>query len=303
MFEENSLTVLLASFFYTHGYLRIAGLGSFQLKEGTAPVTDEHGDQLFPEGSIMFTYQAEEKIDPELIGFILERSRKMKALATADIISLADAARELLNIGQSYTLTGIAKVMPLGNCKFQVVPTMIFPNFLESGPRPGRRPRPAPKAPKVPKVPLARPPKRARVHSQVTNRSIGGMAILGICLAITGLLVYFLFFTDHPATADRISVPQAYSAARPDTAASAGTAEKDGLLHYEVIFERAGRSRALHRYRQLTGWGHEVVLHTRDSVRYTLAIPVATAAADTEAVKDSIRILYGHPVYIRYLGQ
>lgn len=299
MFEENSLTVLLASFFYTHRHLHIAGLGSLELKEGSSPLPDEHGNQAFPEGSIAFTYYPAEKSDPELIDFITERSRKMKALATSDVASIADAARELLNIGQSYTFTGIVKLMPLGNCKFRVVPTMVFPNLLESNAGSATHSGPLKK---IPKTPLPRPVEEASVHSQVRVRSPGGLLILGTGLVVMALLVYFLFFTGHAASPDQVP-SQTYTSAAPDAPAPLGSMENNGVLHYEVIFEKAGRSRALQRYRQLTAWGHDVILHTRDSVRYTLAVPVATMAADTEAVKDSIRALYGHPVYIRYPEQ
>jgi hypothetical protein len=292
MLEENSLTILLASFFYEHRRLGIAGLGHLMLREGAAPVPDERGQPRFPEGSILFTYDPQERDDPELIDYITERSRKMRALATSDVSSVAAAARELLNIGQSYTFTGIAKLMPLGNRKFQVVPTPIFPNLLENKGTPVKPP---------PKIPLPRPAREAHVYSGVRSRSLGGVAILGICVAAAAVLVYFLFFTGHGPRATSMEPQSAYSAAVPDTMAPIGKAEDDGLLHYEVIFEHAGRDRALQRYHQLTGWGHDIILHTRDSVRYTLAVPVATAPSDTEAVKDSIRILYGHPVYIRYM--
>jgi hypothetical protein len=292
MLEENSLTILLASFFYEHRRLAVAGLGRLMLGEEATPVSDEHGQLRFPGGSIVFIFDPNEKDDPGLIDYITDRSRKMRALAASDVSSVAAAARELLNIGQSYTFTGIAKLMPLGNRKFQVVPTPVFPNLLEN--------RGAPVKP-APRTPLPRPPRAARVYSGARSPSMGGLAILAICVAAAAVLVYFLFFTGRSQTAGSAGQQPAYSSAVADTVAPLGNMENDGLLHYEVIFEHAGRDRALQRYRQLTGWGHDVVLHTSDSVRYTLAIPVATAAADTEAVKDSIRVLYGHPVYIRYL--
>ncbi|HEX5553762.1 MAG TPA: hypothetical protein VFX43_10985 [Chitinophagaceae bacterium] len=305
MFDENSLTVLLASFFYDHGYLDLPELGRFELKEGTMPAMDEHqGHRVLPPGSISFTYNPREQVDPELIGFITSRSRKMKALAISDLGSMADAAKEMLNLGQSYTFTGIATILPSTHGNFEVVPDRIFPNLLSDKP-PSKQTHKTASPEMVHQGELNPIIREGRIHSPGERRTIGSLIITGICVVIVALLVYFLFFNKTASSGDTLPVEAASHPVSSDTAAAgrAVPVPDDGLLHYEVVFEHANRERALQRYRQLTGWGHRIILRTKDSVSFNLAVPVASLSADTTAVKDSIQVLYGHPVYIRYLSR
>jgi len=294
MIEGNTLTALLASFFYQYSYLSIPGLGRFQLSGDVMPHPGEHHGKVFPKGSIVFTYNIHEEVDPGLIDFITSRTRKMKALALSDVRSVGEAAKEMLNLGQSYTFTGIATLVPRVQADLEVVPDNMPANLTVDktvSPDMFQSDRPVPF-------------NEGQIHSSGGRRSVGGVIIVGICLVLVALLVYFLFFHNRYSPEQSLSVNERNTVQdRPagDTASGTVPVRQDGLLHYEVVFEQATRERAFKRYRQLTGWGHPVILRTRDSVQFTLAVPVATPAADTPAVKDSIRALYGHPVYIRYL--
>ena len=101
MSETNSLTGLLAFFFYEHGHLSIPNLGRMELSGDSSPQTDENHLHTFPKGSISFIPNPSENLDPELVEYITSRTRKMEALAVADLNSISDVAKEMLNMRQS----------------------------------------------------------------------------------------------------------------------------------------------------------------------------------------------------------
>lgn len=290
MLEGNSLTTLLASFFYERRYVSIPRLGSFQLSPDASPDVERHHKDMLRKGSIFFSPDIHEKVDPELITYITERTRKMETLAISDLISLADQAREMLNMGQSYTFASLATLVPMQG-HFEVVPDH-FPPQASMHKGAGRGSFRQGDTKKI---------REAGVHSG-GGKSLGGVIMVGICVVIMAALVYFLFFhrgapREQPPSPREATLTPVTKAQDKDTAVSTS---QNGALHYEVVFEEASRDRALQRYRQLTSWGHPIILRTADSTTFTLAVPFTTLPRDTTSSKDSIATLYGHPVYIRF---
>lgn len=288
MYEEHTLSDLLALFFYEKGYLSIPKLGTFASQSGAASSMDGRpGDP----GSLTFSYDPNQGEDAELVDFIRGKTRKMRPVAQSDLLSLSGQAKETLNTGQSFTLAGVATVIPDARGGFTV----------ERHPSPHHL---AARKKEAPAFNTARKPpvREGRIHSSGGRRTVAGVAMTVVCVTLGALLVYFLFF-HGPASPSGTGHAVPGARAPGDTVLTpAGSAPApDGLLHYEAIFERATGEFALARYRQLTAWGHPVILETSDSVHYLLVIRLATPAADTTIVKDSISRLYGHPVDIRLL--
>lgn len=311
MLDSNSLTGLMASFFYDHRYLSIPGVGNLHLsEEGAAALTEENHHHTFPPGSISFVRNAREETDPELIEYITARTRKIKALAIADVDSFAGSAKEMLNMRQSYTFPGIATLAPDLHGVIQVFPEKpllaayhVKQNLKEHHPA------------EVTGSLMS----DSIVHSERGHRTFGGALIGVISVLIVAGLVYFLFlvpgsqdkesaikpekhFIPDPAEVKDQTPSPAQKTPEPALTPKVNSENLDsGGTRYEIVFEEADSTRAFWRYRQLTGWGHKIILHTADSLHYTLAVPYNGPASDTAAAKDSIRILYGHPVYIRSL--
>jgi hypothetical protein len=289
MYEEHTLSDLLALFFYEKGYLSIPKLGTFASESGAAfPVDSRPGNRA---GSISFSYDPNQAEDAELVDFITAKTRKMRPVAQSDLLSLSGQAKETLNTGQSFTLAGVATVIPEVRGGFAV----------EGDPSPHHL---AAKRKEPPAFNTARKPpfREGHIHSSGGRRTVAGVAMTLVCVALGALLVYFLFF-HGPTSPSRTGHDARETHALGDTPPTRtdAAAHPDGLLHYEAIFERATGEFALARYRQLTAWGHPVILETTDSVHYLLAVRMSTPAADTSFVKDSLSRLYGHPVDIRLL--
>lgn len=313
MLETNSLAGVLAFFFYEHGYLSIPEFGRLQLSGDSSPQMDENHLHVFPKGSISFISNPSEKPDTELIEYITSRTRKMKTLAISDLTFISDSAKEMLNMRQSYTFPGIATIAPDPRGGFIVIPEKLL-----SAPHPSRKQVTADLFGQDSKGDI---PQENEIHSSGGHRTFGGTIIAVVCVLVVIALVYFLFL--HKAgNASRIvsntndTIVPGNSVSReesrhpvkglsPDTVANytrESAISDRGLLNYEVVFEQADSARAFRRYNQLTGWGHKIIIKTKDSVNYTLAVSITSPVADTAAIKDSLRIFYGRPVYIRYLS-
>lgn len=274
MTEEHNLSELLAAYFRENGDLRLPGLGRFE--EDRPP--GAHPDAASAAPRRRFYENAWESPDPRLVDYITAHSRKMRSLAVSDLESLSAEAIEMLNVGQPFTFEGIGTLQKDAQGEI---------SFLDE-------------------VPVARTtdPLAAldagREKPLLPPGLFGGAGFVLIALGIVFALGYFLF-VHTPAPSQALTTPAKQPAPAGDKRPpAAGVETGTGPVRYEVVFETSPRPRALRRYRQLRGWGHEVLLRTSDSVMFTLAIPFQTPPGDTAKMKDSIRILYGRPVYIRF---
>lgn len=93
----------------------------------------------------------------------------------------------------------------------------------------------------------------------------------------------------------------AAAAAVTTAATNAIQATTDSLDFYVVFAEYDNLDKAQKRYQQLKGWGHAVEMHSKGPQLYKLAVPRRSVAADTAAVIDAVRTLYGgHHVYLEF---
>ncbi|GAA4308047.1 hypothetical protein [Compostibacter hankyongensis] len=281
MLHTQTLASLLKQYFYAQRVLPVPGLGTF--RAGTGEKAEQDGAEMPVE--LSFTQDARTEADDALIRYIMEKTGKMRSLALADLQSFAGQAREMLNIRQPFDFEGIGTLYmdPRGLIHLREAP----------------RTRETAAAPSS-----AHPLSRVKAHPAGKKRTGRNLLLaLSFLFVVLALLAGFYFFRMQgirkgplPAPA----APQESALVKPQQPpATDSAAAATGLLQYEVVFETAGKSRALHRYEELKSWGHHIRLTTHDSVRYTLSVPFRTAPEDSSAMKDSIFIQYGRPVYIR----
>lgn len=306
MTEGNTLTDLLTLYLYDNKYLSLPKLGRFDVSDEVDLSEPERVEfNRIPKEAIRFTANAQEETDTKLVRYITDHTRKMQSLAVADLFTLTDQASQMLNIFQPVSFAGIGTLNKNAKGEIHFTPGAYrselhkkysggtyLPDFSEKPSTPGiKTDTPASASSGLP-----------------ASRSGGGLIII-ICLIIAGVLIYFMF-SQGEENVDRrdVTVVEGVSgekdgdeAVKEDTQRAATPAQYSGILHYEVVFEHnVDSARAFHRYNQLTGWGHKVIMRTADSVHFTLAIPFTSPASDTAHAKDSIRILYGKPTTIRY---
>lgn len=287
MIQTTKIEELLALFLYEHGYLQMPQLGTFHLQD-YRPGAEDYPSPV-PDDKITFSWNPSEALDEALVAFITARTGKMRVLAIADLRSICDQAKEMLNMRQSYNFSGIGTIKMDTKGMVALLPASLTEHTTITEPR------------QKSAAPLTKSKARGRKNAR--------LVFIILVLLIAGACAYLFIwhktggdniFTQHQAS----TPPPATQMPGNDSAAVAMAPDNPdtarGSIHYEVVFETSHKERALYRYQQLTGWGHHIVMHTQDSAIFTLAVPFTTPPADTAAMKDSIQVFYGRPVYIRY---
>ncbi|MGH2644057.1 MAG: hypothetical protein ACRDE2_08920 [Chitinophagaceae bacterium] len=72
-------------------------------------------------------------------------------------------------------------------------------------------------------------------------------------------------------------------------------------IHYTIVFAvYNNKEKAMHQYHKMKGWGHPVVLLSKDTSTYELGMPFTTLPEDTTVSLVSMMKLYGDKVHIEY---
>jgi hypothetical protein len=101
------LAPLLAQYLYEHKKLDLAGIGTFLLD----PSVRTNPDAQHASEGISFQNNASVKDDEELISYISVHTGKMKPLASSDLNSYIEIARQFLNIGKPFQIEGIGTLV------------------------------------------------------------------------------------------------------------------------------------------------------------------------------------------------
>ncbi|RYY57013.1 MAG: hypothetical protein EOO09_04260 [Chitinophagaceae bacterium] len=307
------LTSLLIQFLYTNERLDLPGIGSFTLDRNIiAGFDNPKNRQPITEG-ISFVSKPSLTDSPELIRYISETTGKMKSLATADLESRLELAKQFLNLGKPFTFEGLGTLVrrPTGEVEFTqafVVPDPNRPILASTGFQ--ERQEVVKKHESV--------FSEQRKTGTVSRPIMAALVIGGIILAVgagywisrpagksevTAAVNNAIPTTDTPeiiASDSSAAVTPATTAVTETTATAAPAASRvvtaDGS--YKYVLEVAKSTRAFKRYNQLRTNLWNVELETKDSVDYKLILMLPKMNADTTRVLDSLTVMLGRKVYI-----
>jgi hypothetical protein len=281
---------LLVQHFYKTGEVTLQGMGSFTLSPDFVMPKDNDKDAELPGNAISFQYNSRAVEDDALIKFIVQQTRKMKALAAADLDSYLVLGKQFLNIGKPFKIDGIGMLEKnqQGELEFQIGTS--FNSKLE--------PIPADLKEKLinPEISFA-----SETKSEGSN--IKGVLIAGIIVAL-GLIAttVWYFFIRKTSSIENVVVKVSTDTAKaiavkPDTIALQAqtikpVAAADGYTFRVVFMETTDSAEAAYRMNVLTKRGHKIIMYKKDSLNYTLAEPFKLPLSDTAHIKDSLNRFY-----------
>jgi hypothetical protein len=318
------LAPLLAEFLYTHRKLDLPGIGSFLLDENVHPDLEQikAGKETISEG-ISFQANPGIKEAPELVDFISAATGKIRALASADLDSNLESARQFLNIGKPFLFDGIGSLSKLQNGQYDF--------------KPG-----------APVIEKANPRARGEQTEQEShNAAVEGfktifyapkvktnyrkivfvfLLLAGVGLAIWGGYKMYKNSTSanketaKAETDPPVETPNENTQTIPannstntqptnptDTATQPVTPPVTAPVistpagNYKFVVETADKLRGLTRFNKLKGFGLDIKMETRDSLSFKLYFVLPAMAADTSRLLDSLRRLYtpaGNKAYV-----
>lgn len=286
------LETLLVDFFNERHRLDLPGLGSFVRDEKSQSESD----------SISFTCNKTNFETPELIKYLSEQTGKMKSLADADLASHISSIIQFLNIGRLYYIEGLGTLSKAKNGFYEFsegAPAQEF-LFQDSASHTPTNPRAHIYSGEYKEVLQPKKP------SFTFSRNLVGLLFLGILLlAFWG--VYALLNNSKESTEEAAKAPETTtpvndtntaaqqsvdtsSIPKPENTAPASPQNNSGVFRF--IVERAGKERAMKRWKMLRDYDLDVSLYTKDSVDFEIYFTLPATANDTARIRDSLAPKY-----------
>lgn len=291
---------LLVQHLYDQKEVTLQGIGTFRLASDFVLPSDNDKDFVIPENALSFDYNKKAGEDEALISFIVQQTRKIRPLASADLDSYITLGKQFLNIGKPFRIEGIGTLQKNMAGEFTFAPGQFITPKLQEVPRPLKE----------------KSEDDISFDTAAIERSSGnGKKILLIAAGIIGLGLigwgawYFLNKKKEPVTADTQKVQQQTTTKDTNTVSQAPkpdslkpvvqTPAASGYTFKVVIKDYPNKLVAEQRYTKLSGYGHKLLLYSKDSATYKVAMPFTTPLSDTTRAKDSVRKkLFGGNPYI-----
>jgi len=281
--------------------ISLQGIGTFKINSSIPDTSDSDKVVVIPAEAISFEYNPKIKEDDVLIDFIVQNTKKIKPLASADLDSFLTLGRQFLNIGKPFTIQNLGTLEKLKSGELDFKP-----------------------GPLVQKVEVPKPKiedEGAEKHEenlfndyQKDTRSNNGRSLLFVgILVLLGIAAWAIwrygFKKEEPETAPTseaiIPVKDTVDAAaklRADSLAKAArltdslkNVQKnpaDSFTFKIVLKVTTDKDVALARLEKLKSYGRKVIMYTQDSVTYKVAEPFTLPLADTTRVLDSLNKYY-----------
>ena len=117
------LASILTQYLYTNKRLDLTSIGTFLL-DPSAILETENGKNSKQDITSGITFESNSAMpeSPELISYISSQMGKMKALASADLNSHLELARQFLNIGKPFLFEGIGNLVKTKSGQYEFIP-------------------------------------------------------------------------------------------------------------------------------------------------------------------------------------
>jgi len=281
------------------------GIGTFSI-QGSFPESADDKPQIIPAEAISFVYDPKVREDPDLITFLVQTTKKIKPLASADLDSFLALGRQFLNIGKPFLIhnLGTLEKTSAGTYEFHGGPVV-------------QRPEPHPV--KIEDAPSEMTEESGFDDFQKQTPARNGRSILYIFVVLlllaAGWAAWRYIFNKpatspapgtenivpvHDTTAEQSGQPAADtlhpSQKKSDSAAAVVPRPSDSVTFRILVFQTTDLALARAKMDKWTNMGRRIELYTDDSVTYKIAHPFSLPLRDTTRVRDSLNDYY-------YLGK
>jgi hypothetical protein len=302
---------LLAQYLYTYKRLDLPGLGIFSLDSSVVLETESNkrNTPVNLEG-VSFENMPSIKEAPELIQFISSQTGKIKALASADLISYLGEAQQFLNIGKPFLFEGIGSLTKIRSGEFAFTPGPAIALSIKEVSAIASRPDPS--------AEKTNTDYKSVFYQRKVKKTWQKPVAIILLVAGLGLAIWGGFTVYKRTTANNNKLPVKKQKENPVQVADTAIKQTDSLDvpksiavtpsatttgNFKFVIETAGKERALARYNKLKGFGLDVQIETRDSSVFKLFFVLPAVIADTARMLDSLRGIYTPPGSSAYVEQ
>lgn len=299
---------LLVQHFYLAKQVTLQGIGTFTLSPDFVMPAETDKEIVLPENAVTFQYNPRATEDDALINYIVQQSRKMKPLASADLESYLALASQFLNIGKPMKIEGIGVLEKNQAGEFHFSPGQYVNTKVEDA--------------------TVQLKEKSRDEISFSNEAAPAspankkiLAIAAAVLVLGGISFAAWYFLSNKKTAPvadnnteqvtPVTNPPAADTAKKDTTATVSqkpdslamlqpkvsTPSVAGSYTFKIVFKVTNnKAAAIEKMNTMILRGHKVIMLTADSVTYRLAEPYTLPISDTAKIKDSLNRYY-------YLGK
>ena len=287
--------------------ISLQGIGTFKIDGAFPEITDNDKPFNIPAESIAFTYDPKANEDADLIDFIVQNTKKIKPLASADLDSFLTLGRQFLNIGKPFNIQNLGTLEKLKSGALEFRP----------GPLIQRVEAPQLRIEDAGAEPYEQDMFHAYAKNNKSNKSpfiiIGIIILLGVG-AWAAWQYGFRSKTNESAEAGDVIVPVPDSPAvissehikdslavikkmadsiKSDSLKLMQKSTGDTVSFNVVVFQSDNKDAAIRRLARLQGLGRQVTMNTNaDSTTYKIVNTFALPLKDTAIVLDSLNNRY-----------
>ena len=297
---------LVVQHFFNAKEVTLQGMGTFTLSPDFVMPMDKDKDLGIPDNSITFQYSSRATEDEALINFIVQQTRKMKALAAADLDSYLVLGKQFLNIGKPFKIEGLGLLVINQQGEYEFTQSHSFNSKNEEPTAAVRE--------KMEDEEIS----FASESKKTPGGNKKGLLITAIIilLGMTGVAAWYFLVKNKnnkpeqvtettSVKTDSTTVTRVGSDSLTHKIDSTVTVpvvpptNNDGYTFKVVIKNYPSLQLAQNAYNRLTAYGHKLILYTTDSVIFKVALTINRPLSDTTHAKDSVRqFLFGGNPYI-----
>jgi len=293
---------LIISFFIQNKKFSLQGIGSFYLLADPIDSKDDTQNFIFPENSIEFKSDKNTEQDELMIQYISEITKKIKPLATSDLESFTMLNKQFLNLGKPITLEGIGSITKKkeGILEFTQANKIVLHketaseyDTKDAGDRSYK---------KTNKENGSNLPKKSNLLVFI---------VVILSAIIIAFVVYFLFLNtkkDNQQNNSENSIVTPQNNISSDSGAIFDSTinltkfdSSNSIRNFKIIVRKYKKlSQAQKGFKTLSKSksGKNLIMYTKDSVTFYLALPISANLNDTIKIKDSIIKVFGKTVSV-----
>ncbi|MDQ6842947.1 MAG: hypothetical protein M3Z92_01145 [Bacteroidota bacterium] len=278
--------------------MSLQGIGTFTLDIPLPEVTSHDKPVIIPANAVSFHYDPKIVEDETIVDFIVEHTKKIKPLASADLDSFLTLGRQFLNIGKPFTIQNLGTLDKLKSGELAFKPGQLILQKLEA-------PR------EISENDLEENDADNLFNDyQKESRGTHGKRVL---LVVIILLIagaggwaawnFLIKNNDQKVTTTDTILPVVDSPLVPgdsrvnarllaDSNQIASKLASDSVPFNIVVRTTRNKQVAITHMALLKSYGRNVIMYTKDSITYEIAQPFDLPLSDTAKLLDSLNRNY-----------
>ncbi len=278
--------------------ISLQGIGTFSLDIPLPEVTDNDKPVIIPANAVSFHYDPKVGEEETIVDFIVEHTKKIKPLASADLDSFLTLGRQFLNIGKPFTIQNLGTLDKLKSGELEFKPGQLILQKMEAPKGTTENDTEENDADNLFNDYRKDPP------GNNGKRALIIIAVL-LVLGFGGWAAWNFLFkkTDEPVTATESNLVVIDTSSQKKDSVAGNTLVTDSAKVFQkglsdsvpfnvVVRVTTHKEVALARLAILKSLGRDVIMYTTDSITYKIAHPFRLPLSDTTKMLDSLNKNY-----------